>query len=81
MLDFRNTIESTCEMAREHLRNSQDRYKAHFDRIARVRSLHIGDKANILLLTDSYKLLMQWKGPYAVIEKVGDKRVSNKYSR
>ena len=71
MLDLRNMIESTCEMAREHLRNSQDRYVAHFDWIAKVRSLDIGDKVIILLPTDSNKLLMQWKGPYEVVKKVG----------
>ena len=61
MLDLRNRIESTYEMAREHLRNSQDRYKAHFDRKVKVRSLEIGDEAVILLPKDSNKLLRQFK--------------------
>ena len=57
-------------MAREHLRNSKDRYKANFDREAKVRSLEVGDKAIILLPTNLNKLLMQWKGPYKVVENV-----------
>ena len=71
MLDLRNRIESTCEMAREHLINYLDRYKAHFDWKVKVRPLKIGDEAVILLPTDSNKSLMQWKGPGEVVEKVG----------
>ena len=36
-----------------------------------MRSLEKGDKAIILLPTDSNKLLMQWEGPFEVVEKVG----------
>ena len=36
MLDLRNRIESTCKMARDHVRNSQDRYKAQYVRKAKV---------------------------------------------
>ena len=36
-----------------------------------MRSLNIGDKVIIVLPMYSNKLLMQWKGPYEVVEKVG----------
>ena len=71
LLDLRSRIEQTCELARDNLRDAQGRYKVHFNRKAKARSLEVGDKALILLPTDSNKLLMQWKGPYRVIEKVG----------
>jgi len=45
--------------------------KAHFDRKARSRELKAGDKVLILLPTDSHKLLMQWKGPFVILDKVG----------
>ena len=38
VVDLRNRIESTCEMARENLKDSKDRYKKHYDRKAKVRS-------------------------------------------
>ena len=38
---------------------------------ARLRQLEPGDKVLILLPTDSHKLLMQWKGPFEVVERVG----------
>ena len=38
VVDLRNRIESTCEIARENLKDSKDRYKKHYDRKAKVRS-------------------------------------------
>ena len=43
VLDLSYLIESTSEMAREHLRNSQDLYKAHFDWKVKARSLEIAN--------------------------------------
>jgi len=36
-----------------------------------ILELNQGDKVLILLPTDTHKLLMQWKGPYDVIERIG----------
>ena len=36
----------------------------------RTESLKGGEKVLILLPTDSSKLLMQWKGPYEILESV-----------
>ena len=36
-----------------------------------MRNLNVGDEVLILLPTDNNKLLMQWKGPFSVTEKVG----------
>ena len=41
-------------------------------RKARLRQLELGDKVLILLPTDSHKLLMQWKGPFEVVERVSE---------
>ena len=46
------------------------KYKRHYDRKAGKRTLKVGDKALVLLPTDNNKLLMAWKGPYDVVEKL-----------
>ena len=46
----------------------QIKQKAYFDRRARSRKFDVGDKVLLLLPTDSNKLLLQWKGPYEVVE-------------
>ena len=71
VLDLRNRIEETCDLAHEFLQSAQTRYKKHFDRKARMRSLRIGEWALVLLPTENNKLLMQWQGPYEVRETVG----------
>ena len=43
---------------------------AYYDRRARSRKFDVGDKVLLLLPTDSNKLLLQWKGPYEVVEVV-----------
>ena len=58
-------------MATQELKTKSDRYKHFYDKRARVRSFKRGDKVLLLLPTDNNKLLMQWKGPFEIISKVG----------
>ena len=44
--------------------------KEYFNRKARVKCLSVGDKVLLLLTTDNNQLLLQWKGPYDIIQKV-----------
>lgn len=62
---------STCELVRHELQKSSDRYKKNYDRKTSNRSFKVGDYVLIFLPTDSNKLLMQWKGPFKVVEKKG----------
>ena len=71
VVDLRNRIEETCKWAQESLAKSQGLAKRHFDKKARLRSLNVGDQVLILRPTSNNKLLMQWKGPFPVVEKVG----------
>ena len=48
----------------------QIKQKACYDRRARSHKFDVGDKVLLLLPTDSNKLLLQWKGPYEVVEVV-----------
>ena len=46
------------------------KYKRYYDQKAGNRKLKVSDKALILLPTKTNKLLMGWKGPYEVVEKL-----------
>ena len=69
VLDLKEKLESTCKLAREALKSSHERYKKYYDRKARNRVYQIGDKVLLLLPTDNNKLLLQWKGPFEIIER------------
>ncbi|XP_065921901.1 uncharacterized protein [Magallana gigas] len=70
VLDLKDKLQSMAELAKESLEKSSTRYKKHYDRKTRTRSLKVGDKALVLLPTDNNKLLLQWKGPFVVTKKV-----------
>ena len=70
VLELRDKIADTCRLAREELQKASHRYKRHFDKKTRPRQLHPGDWALILLPTDHNKLLMQWKGPFKVLQQI-----------
>ncbi|XP_071510123.1 uncharacterized protein [Diadema antillarum] len=72
MFDLRNRLEETCHAARDQLERSASRYKRYYDRKSRQRQLEVGDLVLLLLPTDRNKLLLQWKGPFAVTAKVSD---------
>lgn len=68
---LRDKLEETCRLAQEHLGKAQGRYKMYYDRKARERKLQVGDQVLILLPTNNNKLLLQWKGPFPVVERKG----------
>ena len=71
VLDLRERIEETCQIAQEALQKSSERNKRYYNRKTRMRSFNPGDKVLLLLPTDHNKLLLQWKGPFPVLEKIG----------
>ena len=70
VLDLKQRLEETCEVARNQLAKSSRRYKKYFDVKARERRFEVGDMALLLLPTTSNKLKMQWKGPFQIVWKV-----------
>ena len=72
VVDLREKLETTLEIAHQNLEKAQIRYKKYYDKKARGRKLKAGDLVLILLPTDNNKLLMQWKGPFEVKEVLGD---------
>ena len=43
----------------------------YFNRKAKDRNMSVGEKVLVLLPTSNNKLLLQWKGPYQIVEKFG----------
>ena len=71
VINLRNELEKTCKLASENLVNAQNKQKSHFDVRAKQRTLEPDDLVLLLLPTDNNKLLMHWKGPFRVLERIG----------
>ena len=71
ILDLQERLQHTCELAKKALQKSQIRYKSYYDKRARPRKFSVGDEVLLLLPTDNNKLLMNWKGPFPIVAKVG----------
>ena len=70
VVDLEERLEQTCKLAREELKKSRQRYATNYNKKAKVRNLKVGEEVLLLLPTDRNKLLMQWKGPFPIVEKV-----------
>ena len=70
VVELRNKLEETCELAQEHLQKSSQKQKHHYDKKAKDRRFSLGDKVLLLLPTDNNKLLLSWKGPFEIIEVI-----------
>ncbi|XP_042148654.1 uncharacterized protein LOC121837179 [Ixodes scapularis] len=72
VLALRERLEHTCRLAHEELEKAGERYGRYYNLKSRKRSLKPGDQVLILLPTDHNKLLMQWRGPFPVVDRRGD---------
>ena len=72
VVDLKERLKSTLEAAHEELRKATSRNAKHYNARSRKRRFNPGDKVVILLPTDHNKLLLQWKGPFKVVHKLGD---------
>ena len=70
VIELRERLEQTCQLARDNLKKVQFKQKTYYDKRARTRKFDVGDKVLLLLPTESNKLLLQRKGPYEVVEIV-----------
>ena len=59
-------------MAQRELMKFQNRNQKYYNRHAKNRKLNIGDSALLLLPTEHNKLTLSWRGPYKVVDKIGD---------
>ena len=72
VVDLIEKMERVIDVAHENLKIVSKIYKKYFDRKSKVRRFEEGDKVLLLLLIKSNKLQLKWKGPFVVIEKVGE---------
>jgi hypothetical protein len=72
VVDLRNRIEETCKLAQQNLQTASQKQKRHFDKKAKRRTFQAGEQVLLLLPTKHNKLQMAWRGPYEVVERVGD---------
>jgi len=59
VLDLKDRLQFTCELAQIELQKSHIRQKKYYDRKTKVRTFEKGDEVLVLLPTDSNKLLLQ----------------------
>ena len=71
VIDLKEKLEETCKLARSQLEKARARQRKQYNRKTRDRLMKAGDKVLILLPTKSNKLLMQWKGPFDIIQRLG----------
>lgn len=72
VVDLRERLETTLDVAQEELRRSNARYAKYYNCKSKDRKFQPGDKVLLLLPTDSNKLLVQWKGPFTIAHKLSD---------
>jgi len=72
VIDLRERVEETCELARSELAKVQIRNQRYHNRKTRERKLHVGDSVLLLLSTERNKLTLAWRGPYKVVDVVGE---------
>ncbi|XP_071504452.1 uncharacterized protein [Diadema antillarum] len=68
---FRERLVRANEVAREHLKTSQQTMKERFDRKAQSRVFEVGDKVLVLLPLPGDALKAKFSGPYVVERKLG----------
>ena len=71
VLDLRERPEETCDQAQKALGKSMRKNKKYYNKKSRQRTFKSGDNVLLLLPTDRNKLLLQWKGPFEVLDKKG----------
>ncbi|XP_069157618.1 uncharacterized protein [Procambarus clarkii] len=59
VIDLRERLENTCQLAREELAKAKEYQKQTYDKKAKERKFIVGDKVLLLLPTSKNKLLLQ----------------------
>ena len=69
VMELQDRLQETCELAKQELLKAQSKQKKYYDVKSKERMFQPGDKVLILLPSDDNKLLMQWKGPFEILER------------
>ena len=68
VIELRERLEQICQLARENLEKVQFKQNTYYDKHARSCKFDVSEKVLLLLPTESKRLLLQWQGPYEVVE-------------
>ena len=63
-------FEQACKLAQDSVRKLDIKQKAFYDKRTKSRKFDVEDNVLLLLPNESNKLLLQWDGPYEVVEVV-----------
>ena len=72
VIDLQRRIEDTCLEAQRNLKQASKRYAKYFNKKAQERMFETGSKVLLLLPEKNNKLQVAWRGPYEVLERIGD---------
>ena len=70
VINLRDRLESMVGLAHENLQNMSKKYKHYYNRKSKQQNLKVSDKVLVPLPTKTNTLLMSWKGPFEVVEKL-----------
>ncbi|KAK7109283.1 hypothetical protein V1264_013350 [Littorina saxatilis] len=70
VVNLRNKIEETCNIAKANLGKASRRQAQYFNKKAVPREVEVGKKVLLLCPLKLNKLELAWRGPYEVIEKI-----------
>jgi hypothetical protein len=71
VLDIRNRIEETCQLAQKEIAKTHLKNEKRFNRHAKLRELEPGDQVLVISPKPQNKLEFIWKGPAVVLERKG----------
>ena len=71
VFELQERLDSTLQLAREQLSAAQVRQKFYKDKKSKPRVFKVDEEALILVPSSHNKLLMQWKGPFKITERLG----------
>lgn len=72
VLTLLNRMSATQEVVKASMEEAQERAKRYYDRNARLRRFHVGDKVMILRSCRQNRLQVQWEGPVEVVQVLSD---------
>jgi len=72
VVDLRERIEETCELARNELEKVQAHNQKYSNQRSRERKFNVGDSVLLLLYTEQNKLTLDWCSPHKVMGTFGE---------
>jgi transposase InsO family protein len=70
VIDLQNRLKETCELAQIELKKAQEKQRKYYNLKSVKREFEPGSKVLIMRPNNNNKLLMQWQGPFVVLERV-----------